>query len=213
MDSGKKIKLALLDDNVLFRKALKLLLSTFDGVSVLIEAETLPVLMDKLHKASVQPDICIISSTVTMQQNNQALKEIKRTFLDMRVLTLIQYYNLFGIYKLLHDGADGYLLKNCSPHDLKRALVSIKETGRYWDKELVDNLPNTSKGDYNVTKSQLTFLSYCITELTYHEMAEKMGLSPRTIDGFRELLFKKFNVDNRTTLALFAVKNGIIGIE
>jgi two-component system invasion response regulator UvrY len=213
MDQGKKIKIALLDDNMLFRKGLKLLLSSFEGFSVLIEADNLPALVDKLNNASVHPDICIISSHTLMQNNNQALKEIKRTFLNMRVLPLAQYYDLFAVYKMMHDGADGYVLKNCNPSELKKALSSIKETGRYWDKELVDNLPNTSRGDYNITKSQLTFLSFCITDLTYHEMAERMGLSPRTIDGFRELLFKKFKVDNRTTLALFAVKNGIIKIE
>ena len=213
MDLGKKIRIALIDDNILFRKSLKSLLSSFEGFFVQADADNAPGLVDKLKSAKVLPDICIISSEALMLNNNQTLKELKSTFVNLKVLSLASYYNEFAVYKMLYDRADGYVLKNCNPTELKKALLIIHNTGKYWEQDVLDNWPNTHRGDYTITKSQISFLSLCVTNLTYTEIAQKMGLSPRTIDGFRELLFKKFNVDNRTTLALFAVKNGIIKID
>ena len=56
------------------------------------------------------------------------------------------------------------------------------------------------------------FLKLVCTELTYKEIAEKMQLSPRTIDNYRDNLFEKLNVKTRVGLVMYAIKNGIVNL-
>jgi DNA-binding CsgD family transcriptional regulator len=57
---------------------------------------------------------------------------------------------------------------------------------------------------------EITFLKWVCTELTYKEIADKMFLSPRTIDGYRDDLFQKLNLKTRVGLVMYAIKNGIV---
>ncbi|HNG63164.1 MAG TPA: LuxR C-terminal-related transcriptional regulator, partial [Ferruginibacter sp.] len=63
-----------------------------------------------------------------------------------------------------------------------------------------------------LNERETDFLKYACTELTYKEIAEKMFLSPRTIDGYRDALFEKLNVKTRVGLVMYAIKNGIVRI-
>ncbi|WP_337994845.1 response regulator transcription factor [Polaribacter ponticola] len=56
---------------------------------------------------------------------------------------------------------------------------------------------------------EVTFLRLACTELTYKEIADKMNLSPKTIDGYRDTLFTKLNVRNRVGLVMYAIKNKV----
>ena len=64
-----------------------------------------------------------------------------------------------------------------------------------------------------LNERELEFLRLVCTEWTYKEIADRMYLSPRTIDGYRDALFEKLNVRTRVGLAMFAVRNGIVKIE
>jgi DNA-binding CsgD family transcriptional regulator len=63
-----------------------------------------------------------------------------------------------------------------------------------------------------LSENELTFLKWICTDKTYKEIADEMNLSPRTIDTYRDNLFKKLQIKTRTGLAIFAIKNGIIDI-
>ncbi|HXD76841.1 MAG TPA: LuxR C-terminal-related transcriptional regulator [Puia sp.] len=60
---------------------------------------------------------------------------------------------------------------------------------------------------------ELEFMQLVCTEWTYKEIAERMFLSPRTIDGYRDALFDKLNVRTRVGLAMFAVRTGIVSVD
>ena len=59
---------------------------------------------------------------------------------------------------------------------------------------------------------EIDFLKYACTEMTYKEIADKMFLSPRTIDGYRDTLFEKLNLKTRVGLVMYAIKNGIVQV-
>ena len=61
-----------------------------------------------------------------------------------------------------------------------------------------------------LSKNEIEFLKLCCTELTYKEMADKMNISPRTIDNYREALFMKLNIKSRTGLVLYAIQNRVV---
>lgn len=119
-------------------------------------------------------------------------------------------------------GAKGYILKDCDPDELKAALNTVIIKGFYYSEMVTGKLIHTinaldEKAAYtkNVIKlndREINFLKLACTELTYKEIADKMFLSPRTIDGYRDDLFQKLNLKTRVGLVMYAIKNGIINL-
>jgi DNA-binding CsgD family transcriptional regulator len=70
----------------------------------------------------------------------------------------------------------------------------------------------TIKNFINLNARELEFLKFACTEMTYKEIAEKMYLSVRTIDGYRDALFEKLSVKSRVGLVLYAIKNNIVNL-
>lgn len=123
---------------------------------------------------------------------------------------------------MLRCGAKGYILKDCEPHELQSAITALVNEGFYHSKMVSGKLINaiTHMHESNSSAQQILkindreteFLKHCCTELTYKEIAEKMHLSPRTIDGYRDALFEKLDIKTRTGLLLYAIKNGIFNL-
>jgi len=127
-----------------------------------------------------------------------------------------------AIIRMLKHGARGYILKDSNPKIFRKALNSIRDSG-YFINELVsnklmhyinqeDSLDAQVMPIQTLSENELTFLKWICTDKTYKEIADEMNLSPRTIDTYRDNLFKKLQIKTRTGLAIFAIKNGIIDI-
>jgi DNA-binding NarL/FixJ family response regulator len=136
-----------------------------------------------------------------------------------KVLALSMYDNENSIIRMFKAGAKGYILKDSEPAELKAALDSIMQKGYYYSELVTGKLIhsiNTSNQNGNGNKTnqlndrETEFLKLAATELTYKEIAEKMNLSPRTIDGYRDALFEKLELKSRVGLVLYAIKNGIV---
>ena len=128
--------------------------------------------------------------------------------------------NEASIIRMFRAGAKGYILKDCDPSELKTALHSVIHKGFYYSEmitgSLIHNINSNSEDHTNGSKSlnerETVFLKLACSELTYKEIADKMFLSPRTIDGYRDALFEKLNVKTRVGLVLYAIKYGIVNL-
>jgi len=105
---------------------------------------------------------------------------------------------------------------------LETALHAIHSKGFYYSELVTGKLIHTIntlddddhvKNIIKLNEKEICFLKYVCTELTYKEIAEKMFLSPRTIDGYRDDLFQKLNIKTRVGLAMYAIRNGIVSIS
>jgi DNA-binding NarL/FixJ family response regulator len=126
-----------------------------------------------------------------------------------------------AIVRMLKLGVKGYLCKDVEPKQLEEAIIAILNKGYYYTDFITGKLLHSLRNDHmvngkvsaslqNLSDRESTFLKLVCTDQTYQEIAAKMFLSPKTIDGYRESLFEKFNVKSRVGLALFAVKNGLV---
>jgi two-component system invasion response regulator UvrY len=138
---------------------------------------------------------------------------IRSQYEDMNILALSMYDSEFNIIKMLRAGAQGYLLKNVQPSELRRAITDVYEHGFYHSElvtgRMLRTLHERKSGHSELNENEEQFLSLCCSELTYKEIAEKMFKAPRTIDGYREDLFAKLGITSRTGLVLYALKTGI----
>jgi len=141
---------------------------------------------------------------------------LQKNFPSIKVLALSMDDDENSVLKMIRSGAKGYLLKDIHPDILLEALHSVLNEGFYHTKRVSDTLvgslhnDNKKKPTIELLERELEFLKLASTEMTYKEIANVMNLSPKTIDGYREQLFKKLDVRNRIGLVIYSIKNKIV---
>ncbi|HEY6505244.1 MAG TPA: response regulator transcription factor [Chitinophagaceae bacterium] len=211
-------QIALVDDHTLLRNGLAALVNSFDDYSVLFEAANGKEFIQQL-KTFPAPDIVLLDINMPEMNGLETAEWMKKNLPSAKILVLSVMDIDAMIISMLKRGARGYILKDSKPAIFKEALDTIRDTGFYMN-ELVNKkmlgyvTKSNEKGLDEIsliaqlTENELTFLQLACTEMTYKEIAQKMELSPRTIDGYRDDLLKKLNVQSRIGLVIFAIKHG-----
>ena len=211
----KKITIALADDHTMVREGIIAMLSGDDDLEVVGSAPNGKVLIDMISRMKSPPDVCLLDISMPEMDGYQTLIALKKTWPEMRLLMLSQFDHEFVIIKMLKGGANGYMQKDSEPSELKQAIRTIMEKP-FYNSRLVNGhlISLVQKGeDYtklSLNDTELEFLKFCCSDLTYKQIADKMHLGKRTIEGYRQSLFTKLEVKSRTGLALYALKLGIV---
>ena len=210
-------QIALVDDHSLLRGSLASLIASFEGYGVLFEADNGKEFINQLQQHPA-PDIVLLDITMPEMNGFETAAWIKRFIPATKVLVLSMMDNETAIISMLKAGARGYILKDSKPAVFRQALDDIRDKGFFMN-ELVSNkmlnyvVSEDQHKDSGVisqlTEKELTFLKLACTEMTYKEIANEMKLSPRTVEGYRDDLFKKLDVMSRIGLVVFAIRNGI----
>lgn len=210
-----KYKVVLVDDHVLISKAVGAIINTFPNFEVMFEAENGEVLISKLKVSAQKPDVILLDISMPVMNGFDTALWLKENHPNILVMALSVQDDETSLIKMVRHGAKGYLLKNVHPNDLELALNALVSKGIYfpeWATSKVmqtltsPNLNGIEKA--SVTEREKEFLSYVCTELTYKEIGEKMYCSPRTVEGYRDALFEKFNIHTRVGLAMLAIRMG-----
>lgn len=216
--TGKNIQVAIADDHSLLRNALARLINGFEGYTVAIEADNGKDLIAKLAQ-NVLPDIVLLDVNMPEMDGFETTQWLYKKYPQVKVLALSMLSDERTIIKIFRLGAKGYLLKNTDPVELKTALDSIMNKNVYLSEyvsgKLVSGLHNDVDIDLKeavLNEKEREFLRWTCSELSYKDIAEKMYLSPRTIDDYRQSLFNKLKVHSRVGLVMYAIKNGIAEI-
>lgn len=210
----EKIAIAIVDDHTLFRSGLSSLMEEFDEIKVVFEATNGVDFQEKLKK-NEPISVVLMDINMPIMDGYATAKWITENFPSINILALSMFEDEKAIIEMLKAGAGGYLLKESKPSELLLAIKTIKEKGFYINdlvsgRLLVSLKQNEEKVQFS--EKELIFLQYCSTELTYKEVADKMNISPRTVDNYREALFAKLNIKSRTGLVVYGIKNGLIKI-
>ncbi len=214
----KKIKVALADDHSLFRKGLIEILSDFDDIEVLFEAKNGKLFVEKLssiHSAE-RPDVCILDINMPVMNGYDVAKHLTSYYPKLKILALSMYDEDNIVIKMLKSGAHGYVLKDAEAEELVNAIKSVYQSGTYHSdvmtNKVLRKLKQAEDEKTSFTTKELNFLRYCCSEMTYKEIAEQMGVSHRTVDGYRDNLFSKLHLKSRTGLVMYAIKTGMVAV-
>lgn len=212
------IKVALVDDHVLLRKGLANLISS-QGYITHFECDNGKQLINRLDKHNL-PDIILMDINMPEMDGFESTLWLKRNYPIVKVIALSMYDDENAIIRMLKNGAKGYILKDVEPSELQTAINAVLTKGFYYSETVtgklvhtiqeIDKDDNDHKQVLKLNEKEIEFLKLVCTEMTYKEIADRMYLSPRTIDGYRDQLFDKLNVKSRVGLVLFAIKNGLI---
>lgn len=215
------ITIALADDHVLLRNGLANLLQDLD-FEVVFQADNGKQFIEKL-KTHTPPQVVLMDINMPVMDGYDTTLWLKKNHPDVKVLALSMYNDENAIIRMLKSGAKGYLLKDSSPSELKAAIRSLVTKGFYYSELVTGTLIHTInhmddpesatiKDVLGLNERELEMLKLICTELTFKEIAEKMQISPRTVDGYRDILLEKLQCKSRIGLVIFAIKNGIIVI-
>lgn len=212
------VNIVLTDDHILLRNGLAGLLKNL-GYNILFEADNGKDLVKKLDPCNL-PDIILMDINMPEMDGCEATDWLRQHYPGIKVLALSMYNNESSIIRMLKCGAKGYILKDSRPTQLQAALESLMKEGFHYSEllngKLIHAINRMGNGAADIARliqlheKETEFLKLCCSEFTYKEIADRLSVSPRTVDGYRDSLFEKLHVKTRIGLVMYAVKNGIV---
>ena len=217
---NEKVSIAVVDDHKLFRSGLINLIHSLDlDVTVSIEANNGKELMELLYQGA-SPDIVLLDANMPVLNGYDTAFFLQKNYPNIKVLVVTMNNDEQSVIKMLKLGVSGYIGKDVEPEELKRALIQIIEKGFYYTDQLTGQLiqalqvdPKKLSDKNNLSEQELTFIRLACSEDTYSQIADKMFLSPKTIDGYRASVFEKLHIKSRVGLVLYAIKAGLISTD
>jgi len=218
---NRMVKIALADDHVVLRNGLADLLAKL-GYSIILEANNGKELIAGLNKDDL-PDIILMDINMPEMDGYETSLWLKKNYPLINIVVLSMYDDENAIIRMIRNGAKGYILKEADPKELKQAIDTVITKGFYYSEMVtgklvhsihhLDESENNTRELLHLTEKEIEFLKLASTEMTYKEIAGRMHISPRTVDGYRDALFEKLNTKSRIGLVLFAIKHGIVHIH
>jgi two-component system, NarL family, response regulator NreC len=217
---NRTIKIAIAEDQSIFRNGLTKLLNDIHGFEVVLAVENGQLLLDALPTMSV--DLALIDFRMPVKNGIEATKELREKFPDVKVLLLSMYDDVEFVESAIENGANGYLSKDDDADEIQLAIKSAVETGYYLNdrtsKMFIAKMVHSGKiqpifeiSSNNIfNENELVILELICDEMTTQEIAEKLFKSRRTIESARTMMMSKVGARNVVGLVMYAIQNGIV---
>ena len=212
------IKVAIADDHKIFRKGVILSLRPYTNIKFVLEAENGEELIKGI--AGNEPDVILMDLRMPGKDGMEATKIISKQYPAIKIVVLTMYEDERFVYHMMENGANGYLLKNAEPQEIRRAIMDVFEKGYYLNNFVNRILLKRSHARQKVIpslNSEITLndkerdvLRYICMEFTAQEIAQKMEISARTVEAIKDRLMERFGSRNTAGLVFFAVKNNLV---
>ena len=217
----KTITIAIADDQMLFRRGMAAIINSFESMTVVCETDNGRKLLTFLETTTQKPDVILMDLSMPELNGIDTMKIIHEKYPDQKVIILSIHNEEKFVVHLIELGANAYLFKNAEPEDVEKAIKGVMEKGFYFSESLMltfqkrlnnkkthvsvhDNIPIT------LTIREIDVLNHICQELTAQEIAEKLFISVRTVDGHRNNLLEKTGARNTAGLVIFAIKNNLV---
>lgn len=207
--------ICIIDDHKIVRQGLIELLEKLGDIKVIYEFESGVDFLNALPLAK-KVDIYILDYSMPKLNGIEVLKQLEEREDEYRVLLLTQHFDEHIINEAYTFGARGFLNKNCTAHDLKYAINNIVTIGYNNVSEILKRVKNYEETNRTQQKKTIElsareheFLTLVCNEneFTYEQMAEKMSLSVKSLEGYRAAIFDRYGIKSKVGLVLFSFKN------
>jgi DNA-binding NarL/FixJ family response regulator len=167
----------------------------------------------------MQPEVVILDLNMPIMGGQETALALQSRYPEIGVLMLTMYDSELALIRLLQTGVRGFMKKDIHPQEMLTAIRSVVESGYYYSPHTGIKLAGLFRDmqDKNalyhkvmLSEQEVIFLKHSCTEMTYKEIAEKMGLNPRAVDGIRDELFHRLDIKSRVGLAMYTIRHGLV---
>ncbi|AUD01122.1 response regulator [Spirosoma pollinicola] len=208
---------AIVDDHRLYRQALTNFIRHSVGYKVLLEAENGNDLLNQLLRADKTPDLALVDLHMPGMDGFETTARLRQLYPAIRVLIVTISDRKEDVVQAIRSGAHGYLVKG-QPDDLLKAMYDVITMGYHFPISLTSakgdgqrsSLEKRQKAEDQLTDQEMTFVRMACSELTYRQLADKLGISLFALEQYRESVFVKLKVRSRVGLVMEALRRGWI---
>jgi len=212
------IKVAIADDHKIFRKGVILSLRPYSAIKFVQEAENGQELLDGLSAS--EPDVVLMDLRMPQKDGIETTKIIAKQYPSIHIIALTMYEDERFVSHMMEIGANGYLLKSADPSEIKRAIIEVATKGYYLNNFVnrillkkshvrTKTIPSLNT-EITLNEREREVVRYICMEFTAQEIAQKIDVSPRTVEAIKDRLMERFGAKNTAGLVFFAVKNNLI---
>jgi DNA-binding NarL/FixJ family response regulator len=203
------IKVFITDDHYMVIEGIRSMLLLEKNIEWMGHAMTAASCMAFLYNQ--QPDVLLLDINLPDKSGIDLCKEIKEKYPDISILGLSSFNQQSYIQKMIQNGASGYVLKNASGDEIRRAIEVAMRGDTFLSSEAMVTMRENRDAEVPViTRREKEVLRLIAEGLTNKEMAGKLFISTTTVDSHRNSLLSKFNVKNTANLVRMAAQYNLI---
>jgi len=215
------ISVLLVDDHVLLREGLRQLFQLEEDIQVVGEATDGLEAMQKIRK--LQPDIVLMDINMPVVDGITLTRQVSQEFPAIAVIMLTMSRQSQQMLQAVKSGARGYLPKTASASEVAETIRKVHNEGLSIKPEMTREIVNDYRrlSDESMTnglsdilaEKELEIVRYVAAGMSNKEIAEKLSYSEKTVKNYLSIIFQKLHLRDRTQVAIFALKQGLLSAE
>ena len=210
------IKLAMADDHSLFRKGLLSIIQSQVTIDIVAEGDNGKELLLAIDKSNQIPDITIVDLSMPVMNGYDLIPHLQERYPTCKILIISMVIEPNSIQHLFNVGVHGFIDKSDAKLHFASVFTEILEFGYYKNehylpkqKEPLNWKLNEFHGSITFTHAEMTFMKYKVKGLLIKEIAEQMFLSPKTVENYRNSIYRKLGINSREELIEYAKSIGL----
>ncbi len=217
------IRIALVDDHSLFRKGLKVLLSSRKDFSIVADVGSGEEFLEVLMQA--QPDVVFMDYSMPQMNGAETTRRALEMSPDLKIITLSMFGDNAYYSDMMSSGAKGFLLKDSEFTEVVEAVETVFEGGTYFSASLLESLSHSLRSTGatasvaddiaeadRLSEREIEVLLAICQGLSTQEIADKLFISKRTVDKHRANILEKSGCKNTASLVVYAIRNGFVEV-
>ncbi len=217
MEELEKIKVLIVDDHQVVRQGLRTFLELLEDISVIGEAEDGKQAVEMV--GTLKPDVVLMDIVMPRMDGITATQQVCALGLSTKVIALTSFSEDDKVFPAIQAGAASYLLKDVSPDDLAEAIRAVHRgearlhpdiTRKLMEQiSLARNAPRDRSID-ELTEREMEVLRLVARGCNNREIAQELFISEKTVKTHISNILGKLNLDQRTQLVIYAIKNKLV---
>ena len=215
---NERIKVMIADDHELIREGLSRVLDMENDIEVICKAKSGVEAVESVRKC--KPDILLLDINMPEMNGIDTLKKIKSTALKVKIVMLTVYDDIEYVSQCINLGADGYVLKDSDSDTLVKTIRVVYDGGSYIQPtlatQLIKYMTNESKNASDkvlleaLTRREVSVMKEIASGLSNKGISEKLDISDKTVKNHVSSILKKLELQDRTQVAIYAIKNKLV---